>query len=86
MLSNNALQRAGYFLRFSGHPELTIQEGHMPRPGPRTTPRYSDNFKAAAVKLRQMRGVAVNDVAVSLCIHPFTLSRWRKQARDGPFK
>lgn len=55
----------------------------MPRPGPRTTPRYSDNFKATAVKLSQMRGVAVNDVAESLCIHPFMLSRWRKQAREG---
>lgn len=55
----------------------------MPRPGPRTTPRYSDRFKATAVKLSQMRGVAVNDVAESLCIHPFMLSRWRKQAREG---
>jgi hypothetical protein len=25
--SNNALQRTGRFLRFSGHPELTVQEG-----------------------------------------------------------
>ena len=55
----------------------------MPRPGPRTTPRYSDSFKATAVKLSQMRGVAVGDVAESLCIHPFMLSRWRKQAREG---
>lgn len=55
----------------------------MPRPGPRTTPRYSDEFKATAVKLSQMRGVAVGDVAHSLCIHPFMLSRWRKQAREG---
>lgn len=55
----------------------------MPRPGPRTTPRYSDDFKATAVKLSQMRGVAVGDVAESLCIHPFMLSRWRKQAREG---
>ena len=55
----------------------------MPRPGPRTTPRYSNEFKATAVKLSQMRGVAVGDVAESLCIHPFMLSRWRKQAREG---
>ena len=55
----------------------------MPRPGPRTTPRYSEVFKATAVKLSQMRGVAVGDVAESLCIHPFMLSRWRKQAREG---
>jgi transposase len=55
----------------------------MPRPGPRTTPRYSQEFKATAVKLSQMRGVAVGDVAESLSIHPFMLSRWRKQAREG---
>lgn len=55
----------------------------MPRPGPRTTPRYSEEFKATAVKLSQMRGVAVGDVAESLSIHPFMLSRWRKQAREG---
>ena len=30
-----------------------------------------------------MPGVAVQDVAHSLYIHPFMLSRWRKQAREG---
>jgi len=55
----------------------------MPKPGPRTTPRYSSSFKAAAVRLSQMPGVAVQDVAHSLYIHPFMLSRWRKQAREG---
>jgi len=30
-----------------------------------------------------MPGVAVQDVARSLYIHPFMLSRWRKQAREG---
>ena len=55
----------------------------MPTPGPRTTPRYSREFKATAVRLSQMAGVTVNDVAQSLYIHPFMLSRWRKQAREG---
>lgn len=55
----------------------------MPRPGPRTTHRYSDDFKATAVRLSQVPGVLVNDVAASLAIHPFMLSRWRKQAREG---
>ena len=55
----------------------------MPKPGPRTTPRYSREFKATAVRLSQMAGVTVNDVAQSLYIHPFMLSRWRKQAREG---
>ena len=55
----------------------------MPKPGPRTTYKYSDQFKAAAVRLSQLPGVAVQDVAESLYIHPFMLSRWRKQAREG---
>ena len=55
----------------------------MPRPGPRTTSKYSERFKATAVKLRELPGVAVQDVAESLYIHPFMLSRWRKEARDG---
>jgi transposase len=55
----------------------------MPRPGPRTTNKYSERFKATAVKLSELPGVAVQDVAESLYIHPFMLSRWRKQAREG---
>lgn len=55
----------------------------MAKPGPRTTPHYSREFKATAVRLSQMPGVAVQDVAQSLYIHPFMLSRWRKQAREG---
>jgi transposase len=55
----------------------------MPRPGPRTTYKYSDRFKATAVRLSQLPGVEVQDVADSLYIHPFMLSRWRKQAREG---
>ena len=55
----------------------------MPKPGPRTTARYSHDFKATAVRLSQLPGVLVQDVAASLYIHPFMLSRWRKQAREG---
>jgi transposase len=33
--------------------------------------------------LSELRGVEVQDVAASLYIHPFMLSRWRKQAREG---
>ncbi len=55
----------------------------MPKPGPRTTYKYSDRFKATAVRLSQLEGVSVQDVADSLYIHPFMLSRWRKQAREG---
>jgi transposase len=55
----------------------------MPRPGPRTISRYSEQFKATAVRLSQLPGVRVQDVAASLYIHPFMLSRWRKLAREG---
>ncbi|MBX3707733.1 MAG: transposase [Pseudomonadales bacterium] len=55
----------------------------MPKPGPRTTHKHSDDFKATAVRLSQLPGVEVQDVAASLYIHPFMLSRWRKQAREG---
>lgn len=55
----------------------------MPKPGPRTTTRYSGEFKAVAVRLSQPPGVRVKDVAASLYIHPFMLSRWRKEAREG---
>ena len=55
----------------------------MPKPGPRTTYKYSDEFKATAVRLSDLPGVAIRDVAESLYIHPFMLSRWRKQMRGG---
>ena len=55
----------------------------MPKPGPRTTYRYSPEFKATAVRLSQLPGVSVGDVAESLYIHPFMLSRWRRLAREG---
>ena len=38
----------------------------MPKPGPRTTSRYSHEFKAAAVRLSEQPGALVSDVAHSL--------------------
>jgi len=35
------------------------------------------------VQMSEQPGVLIKDVAESLCIHPFMLSRWRKQVRDG---
>ena len=52
-------------------------------PGPRSTARYSEHFKATAVGLSRLPGVSVKEVATSLYIHPFMLSRWRKEAREG---
>jgi transposase len=55
----------------------------MARSGPRRVRSYSSEFKLRAVQLSQQPGVLIRDVAESLSIHPFLLSRWRKQARDG---
>ena len=45
--------------------------------------RYSMQFKATAVRLSELPDVLIQDVADALDIHPFMLSRWRKQAREG---
>ena len=56
----------------------------MARPiGPKKVHRYSDEFKTTAVKLSQLSGVQVQNVAEALDIHPFMLSRWRKEYREG---
>ena len=55
----------------------------MPRAGPRKVQRYSLAFKLKAVNLSQLKGVEVQAVAEALEIHPFMLSRWRKEALDG---
>src|SRR6267143_1772033 len=55
----------------------------MGRPiGPKRVHRYSVEFKLTAVKLSGMPGVQVQTVAAALDIHPFMLSRWRKEARE----
>lgn len=55
----------------------------MPRAGPRTVRRYSDEFKLTAVRLSEQPGSQVKTVAAALAIHPFMLSKWRKDAREG---
>ena len=55
----------------------------MARAGARKVERYGDRFKATAVKLSSLPGVMIKDVAAALDIHPFMLSLWRKQVRDG---
>ncbi len=54
----------------------------MPRSGPRTIYRYSDEFKLTAVRLSQQPGMQVQTVAAALEIHPFMLSKWRKDVKD----
>ena len=55
----------------------------MAKAGPRKVARYGDQFKATAVKLSSLPGVLIRDVAAALDIHPFMLSLWRKQVREG---
>ena len=55
----------------------------MARAGPRKVARYGDQFKATAVKLSSLPGVLIQDVAAALDIHPFMLSLWRRQVREG---
>jgi transposase-like protein len=55
----------------------------MAKSGPRRTNRYSEQFKATAVRLSELPEVLIQDVAEALDIHPFMLSRWRKQVREG---
>jgi len=54
----------------------------MGKAGPRRVRSYGSEFKLRAVQLSEQQGVLVRDVAESLFIHPFMLSRWRKQAQD----
>ncbi|MBY4676190.1 IS3 family transposase [Marinobacterium arenosum] len=47
------------------------------------TRQYTNEFKVRAVKLTHLSGASVKGVADSLDIHPFMLSRWRKEYREG---
>ncbi len=55
----------------------------MPKSGLRKINCYSDDFKATAVKLSSLPEVLIQDVAEALDIHPFMLSRCRKEMREG---
>ena len=56
----------------------------MPRyTKPRRTWKYTEEFKTKAVQLSLMDGIQVKTVAETLDIHPFMLSRWRKEYREG---
>jgi transposase len=54
--------------------------------GPRKISRYTAEFKVKAVKLSDISGVLIQEVADALDIHPFMLSRWRKEYREGRLK
>lgn len=47
---------------------------------------YNYQFKHAAVCVSNHPYIQTQDVAEALSIHPFMLSRWKKQMRDGALK
>lgn len=48
--------------------------------------RYSTEFKVTAVKMASVPDIEVQAVAEALGIHPFMLSRWKKEYREGKLK
>ena len=48
--------------------------------------RYSDEFKMTAVKMATAPDIETKAAAEALNIHPFMLSRWKKEAREGTLK
>ena len=55
----------------------------MARVRMRKVSRYSNEFKITAIRLAGLPGTLIQDVAKVLDIHPFMLSRWRKEYREG---
>lgn len=49
------------------------------------TQQYSDEFKVKAVEWSHQAHRSVKSVAEALDIHPFMLSRWREEYREGKF-
>jgi transposase len=54
--------------------------------GPKKVHRYSNEFKIQAVKLANHPDIQTQDVAQALDIHPFMLSKWKKDFREGRLK
>ena len=47
------------------------------------TQQYSLEFKRKSVEMTFDPDVLIKDVALAMDIHPFMLSRWRKEYREG---
>lgn len=47
---------------------------------------HSWEFKQLAVMLANHPNIQTQDVATTLGIHPFMLSRWKKESREGKIK
>ena len=51
--------------------------------GPKKVHRYTLEFKIQAVRLANHPEIQTQDVAKALDIHPFMLSKWKKDYREG---
>ncbi len=51
--------------------------------GPKKVHRYTVEFKIQAVRLSLHPDIQTQDVANALDIHPFMLSKWKKDYREG---
>ena len=54
--------------------------------GPKKVHRYTLEFKIQAVRLANHPEIETQDVAHALDIHPFMLSKWKKDYREGKLK
>lgn len=54
--------------------------------GPKKVHRYTNEFKIQAVRLSLHPEIQTQDVAHALDIHPFMLSKWKKDYREGRLK
>jgi transposase len=54
--------------------------------GPKKVHRYTLEFKVQAVQLANHPEFQTQDVAQALDIHPFMLSKWKKDYREGRLK
>ena len=54
--------------------------------GPKKVHRYTVEFKIQAVRLSLHPEIQTQDVAHALDIHPFMLSKWKKDYREGKLK
>ena len=54
--------------------------------GPKKVHRYTVEFKIQAVRLSLHPDIQTQDVAKALDIHPFMLSKWKKDYREGKLK
>ena len=54
--------------------------------GPKKVHRYTLEFKIQAVRLANHPEIQTQDVAHALDIHPFMLSKWKKDYREGKLR